>query len=60
MNRNCSYALGILAEKAPEKFKSHVKTACMAVNMMHEASDSEDAKDNCIACLCRIVEKFSD
>lgn len=58
MNRNCSYALGILADKAPEQFLPHLGTAMMAVKMMYEASDADDAKENCIACLCRIIEKF--
>jgi hypothetical protein len=27
MNRNCSYALGILAQKAPQQFKQHLSVA---------------------------------
>lgn len=58
MNRNCSYGMGILADKAPEKFLPHLGTALMAVQMMYESSDAEDAKENCIACQCRIIERF--
>lgn len=60
MNRNCSYALGILADRAPEKFLPHLGSAMMAVKMMYDASDAEDAKENCLASLCRIIEKFYD
>jgi len=60
MNRNCSYALGILAEKASDKFLPNLGSAMMAVKMMYDASDAEDAKENCLASLCRIIEKFSE
>jgi hypothetical protein len=32
----------------------------MAVKQMHSNSDAEDAKDNCIACLVRILEKYAE
>lgn len=40
MNRNCSYALGILAQKAPEQFQHHLGAAMQAVKNMHSASDA--------------------
>ena len=56
MNRNCSYALGILATKAPDQFKNHLGPAMQAVKNMHSLSDAQDAKDNCVATLVRILE----
>lgn len=35
MNRNCSYAIGILCQKCPEKFRANIKQAMDAVQMMH-------------------------
>ena len=40
MNRNCSYGFGILAQKAPEKFRLHLKQAMDAVQLMHQNSDA--------------------
>lgn len=58
MNRNCSYSIGILCQKAPEKFKQHLKQAMDAVQLMHTKSDAADAKDNCVATLIRILDHY--
>jgi type II secretory pathway component PulF len=58
MNRNCSYALGILAQKAPDQFKNYLNPAMQAVKNMHSLSDAQDAKDNCVATLVRILEQY--
>ena len=31
-----------------------------AIKKMHKASAEEDAKDNCIACFVRILERYHD
>ena len=59
MNRNVSYGLGILADKAPTQlFEPHLETAMNCVKNMYTASQEDDAKDNCIACLVRILEGY--
>ena len=60
MNRNVSYAMGILAVKAPDQFAPHVNTIMTCIKEMHTASEEADAKDNCIACLVRIIERHSE
>ena len=59
LNRNVSYGIGICADKAqPEQFEPHLQTALQAIKQMHMSSDDEAAKDNCIACIVRILEKY--
>lgn len=59
LNRNVSYGLGVLADKAPEdKFSLHMKSVLVAIKAMHDASEEDDAKDNCAASMARIVEKY--
>ena len=60
MNRNVSYAMGILAVEAPDKFAPHVDTVMTCIKNMHTASEEEDAKDNCIASLVRIIERHGE
>lgn len=61
LNRNVSYAIAICADKAPiEVFGPHLQTAMQAIKNMHQASEEDDAKDNCIACLVRILERYHD
>lgn len=59
MNRNCSYAIGILCQKAPAQFKPVMQQAMAAVQNMHQNSEAQDAKDNCVACLIRILDHHS-
>ena len=56
MNRNCSYGIGILASKAPHKFIKHLPLALECIQKMHRLSDAQDAKDNCVATLIRILD----
>jgi hypothetical protein len=59
MNRNVSYGIGIFADKAPvELFQPHLETAMTTVKTMYAATKEDDAKDNCIACLVRILERY--
>ena len=59
MNHNVAYGFGVLAEKAPvELFAPHLNTAMTCVKNMHAASQEADAKDNCVATLAKIIEKY--
>ena len=61
LNRNVAYGIAIIADKAPvEMFGPHLGTAMQAIKNMHQASLEEDAKDNCIACIVRILERYHD
>lgn len=61
LNRNVSYGIAVFADKAPvELFGPHLQTALSAIKQMHTASAEADAKDNCIACIVRILEKYHD
>ena len=59
LNRNVSYGLGVLADKSPEdKFAPHLNNVLLAIKQMHEASSEQDSKDNCVASIARIAEKY--
>ena len=61
LNRNVAYAIAVCADKAPaEVFLPHMSTAMQAIRNMHQASAEDDAKDNCIACFVRIMERYHD
>ena len=61
LNRNVAYAIAVCAEKATnEIFVPHLQAAMQAIKKMHKASAEEDAKDNCIACFVRILERYQD
>jgi len=61
MNRNVSYSFGIMAEKASvDQFRPYLAKSLECVKKMHTASDEDDAKDNCIATITRILERHSD
>jgi len=59
LNRNISYGIGILCKNAPQRFEPILQEALAAVQRMHTASDAQDAKDNCIASIIRILDTFS-
>lgn len=61
LNRNVAYAIAVCAEKATtETFVPQLQAAMQAIKKMHKASAEEDAKDNCIACFVRILERYHD
>lgn len=58
MNRNVSYSFGILADKASqEQFKPYIVKTLECIKVMHTNSEEEDAKDNCIATITRLLER---
>jgi len=61
LNRNVSYGMAICADKAsPEQFLPHLANTLVAIKQMHTASEEPDAKDNCLAAIVRILERYRD
>lgn len=59
LTRNVSYSFGILAEKAPkESFVPHLPTILQTVKNMHTATEPDDAKENCVATIIRIIDIY--
>lgn len=59
--RNVAYAIAVCADKAPlDVFGPHLETSMQAIKNMYEAVAEQDAKDNCVACLVRILERYHD
>jgi len=58
MIRNVSYGFGILCKNQPTKFKAVLQDTLQVVQSMHGLCDAQDAKDNCIACIIRILDQF--
>jgi hypothetical protein len=59
LNRNVAYALGVLAKKAPSKiFENHTGSAVQMLQLMWNNSDEDDAKDNCMCGLLKILQKY--
>ena len=59
MNRNCAYAIGILAEHSGVLLGQHLEVALQALTEMHQKSEEQDAKDNVVAATCRIAQNYS-
>ena len=56
-----SYGLGVLADKGTEEqFGPQLTTVLDTVKAMHTNTKEDDAKDNCVACVVRIVEKYGN
>lgn len=61
LNRNVAYGIAICADKATiEQFGPHLEQALTAIKTMHSRTEADDAKDNCLAAIVRILEKFHD
>ena len=61
MNRNVSYGIAICAEKATiEQFGPHLNTALETIKRMHQCTEEADAKDNCVAGIVRILDRYHD
>ena len=59
LNRNVSYAVGVLARKAPTHiFEKHVSTALKMTSAMYQASEENGAKDNCMSTMIKMLDKF--
>lgn len=59
LNRNVAYGIGVLAKKAPaEAFKAHIGTALKMTSAMFQASDADDAKDNCMITMLKMIDRF--
>lgn len=59
LNRNVAYGIGVLARKAPPAlFEQHVGTALQMVSAMYQASAEQDAKDNCMSAMLKMLERF--
>lgn len=56
MVRNVSYGVGILCQKGAQKFEPNLMQALQMVQNMYTMTDAQDAKDNCIACIIRILD----
>ena len=61
LNRNVAYSFAICADKSTiEQFGPHFEQALTAIKTMHSRTQADDAKDNCLAALVKILEKYHD
>jgi uncharacterized membrane protein len=62
LNRNVAYGIGVLAKRTEPAtvFANHVGTALSMTKMMYAASEEQDAKDNCMMCMLKILDRFPD
>lgn len=58
LNRNISYAIGILAQCSGPLLGQHIGACLEALNNMFAASEEEDAKDNIVSASCRIMQAY--
>jgi hypothetical protein len=60
LNRNVAYGIGVLAKRTEPAtlFANHVGTALSMTKMMYAASEEQDAKDNCMMCMLKILDRF--
>ena len=59
MNRYVAYSYGVLADKSPvEQFTPHLNKVMKCIKDMHTASQENEAKDNCVAALTKIADKY--
>jgi hypothetical protein len=55
LNRNVSYAFGILAENSGVLLTNHLNICLESLNAMYQNSDELDAKDNIVSAICRVM-----
>jgi len=62
MNRNVAYGIGVLAKRTEPAatFANHVGTSLTITRLMYQNSQEEDAKDNCMMCMLKILDRFPD
>ena len=58
LNRNISYAIGILAENSGPMLGQHLNPCLEALNTMYAASEEQDAKDNIVSASCRLMQNY--
>ena len=58
LNRNVSYAMGILAQHSGVLLGQHIQPCLEALNTMYAASTEQDAKDNIISASCRLMQYY--
>jgi|LauGreDrversion4_2_1035121.scaffolds.fasta_scaffold53544_2 hypothetical protein len=58
LNRNVSYAIGILAENSGPLLGQHIPECLQALNLMYQASEEQDAKDNIVSASCRLMQNY--
>jgi hypothetical protein len=56
LNRNISYAIGILAQHSGPMLGQHIPACLEALNTMYAASEEQDAKDNIVSASCRLMQ----
>lgn len=59
LNRNVSYAIGILAEHSGPMLGQHIPACLEALNTMYAASEEQDAKDNIVSASCRVMQYYA-
>lgn len=58
LNRNVSYAIGILAQHSGVLLGQHLPECLEALNVMYAVTDEQDAKDNIVSATCRIMMHY--
>jgi hypothetical protein len=58
LNRNVSYAIGILAQHSGPLMEQYINDCLIALNQMYAASEEQDAKDNIVAASCRLMQNY--
>lgn len=59
LNRNISYAIGILAQHSGPMLGQHIPACLEALNTMYAASEEQDAKDNIVSASCRLMQYYA-
>jgi importin-4 len=58
LNRNISYAIGVLAQHSGVLLGQHIQACLEALNTMYAVSTEQDAKDNIISASCRLMQYY--
>lgn len=58
LNRNVSYAIGILAENSGPLLGQHINACLEALNNMYAVSEEQEAKDNIVSASCRLMQNY--
>lgn len=59
LNRNCAYAIGILAQFSGILLGQNLPPVLEALHKLYENSEEQDAKDNVVAATCRVAQNYS-
>ena len=60
LNRNISYAMGILADNSGPMLSQHIPACLEALNTMYAASSEQDSKDNIVSASCRLMQYYAN